>query len=159
MDSIDIIDPSYGSNVDGTGSLVSNQIKFKKESRQRIKAAANRFKNLTRENVEAQVERKFEDMIAADVAETKEKIRENESQVQEEIIESINNVSREEFNDEFKQTIKEKSDHAKRLEARVQALEAKDVDAYVSTLKPIPLVRFKPLKIKPVNYNTTYEDL
>ena len=30
MDSIDVLDPSYGNPTDGTGSLVSNQIKFKK---------------------------------------------------------------------------------------------------------------------------------
>ena len=62
MDSINIIDPSYGNPTDGTGSLVSNQIKFKKESRNNIEKAARQFRELSRDNVVEHVENKMIEM-------------------------------------------------------------------------------------------------
>ena len=62
MDSINIIDPSYGNPTDGTGSLVSNQIKLKKESRGKIEGVNRRFKQLTREGVVEHIEKKMENM-------------------------------------------------------------------------------------------------
>lgn len=158
MDSINIIDPSYGNPTDGTGSLVSNQIKFKKESRANIENKG-KLKKLNKEEVVERVEEKLENITPAEVEENKEVIRDTRDEVVDDFTNEIQEASMEEMSQEgFKKSIKEKSEYAKRLEERVQALEAKDIDAYVSTLKPVPYVRHKPLKIKPTNYATTYEN-
>lgn len=158
MDSINIIDPSYGNPTDGTGSLVSNQIKFKKESRANIENKG-RLKKLNREEVVERVEEKLENITPAEVEEAKEVIRDTKDEVIDDFTNEIQEASMEEMNqEEFKKGIKEKSEYARRLEERVQALEARDIDDYVSTLKPVPYVRHKPLKIKPSNYATTYEN-
>ena len=58
MDSIDVLDPSYGNPTDGTGSLVSNQIKF------------NDYQNINRGSllkVRGKVERRLDEIqIIAD---------------------------------------------------------------------------------------------
>ncbi len=158
MDSINIIDPSYGNPTDGTGSLVSNQIKLKKESRGKIEGVNRRFKQLTREGVVEHIEKKMENMTPEEAADKKEAMRDNFEDTTDEIVEEVKDTPIEEMNKEFTKRIKEKSEYARTLEARVQALEERDVDEYVATLKPIPWSRRKPLKIKPGNYVTAYKN-
>ena len=143
MDSINIIDPSYGNPTDATGSLVSNQIKFKQ---------------LSRKNIEAVVAKQLHSMDIVQFNEKKDNIRDEYENTVDEIVTTVQSTPVEEMNQEFKETVKQKSDYARRLEERVQALIAMDADRYVSTLKPIPFGKAKPLKIKPANYKITYEN-
>lgn len=161
MDSINIIDPSYGNPTDGTGSLVSNQIKFKKESRNNIEKAARaiRFKELSRDNVAEHVEGQMNEMSNEEAVEKEIAMEDRADIVREEVVEQIAETPAEKVTDAaVSKSIKEKSDYAKRLEARVNALEAVDVDAYVNTLKPIPFSATKPLKIKPGNYSVVQKN-
>ena len=131
MDSINIIDPSYGNPTDGTGSLVSNQIKFKKESRNNIEKAARaiRFKELSRESVAEHVEGQMNEMSNEEVAGKEIAMKDRADIVREEVVEQIAETPAEKVTDAaVSKSIKEKSDYAKRLEARVNALEALDVD-------------------------------
>lgn len=156
MDSIDVLDPSYGNPTDGTGSLVSNQIKFKKESRERIENVARKFRQLSRQAVAEHVEETFDNLPLGEAEEREEVINDRFEEITDEIVDQVKTTPVEDMNQEFKKTIKKKSEYARRLEARVEALEAKDVDAYVATLKPVPFYKHKPIKIKPVNFATTY---
>ena len=74
MDSINVLDPSYGNPTDGTGSLVSNQIKFKKESRNNIERVGRQFRQLSREGVTEQVANQMIDMSAEEVEKKEEAI-------------------------------------------------------------------------------------
>ena len=161
MDTINVIDPSYGgpeNPTDATGSLVSNQIKFKSESRQKIEGVARQFRELSRKGVEEQVEERMDNMSDREIAAASDVIADQATEVTKELTDDIIATPVDDMNAEFTKTIKEKSDYAKRLEARKEALEARDVEDYVSTLKPIKFENAKPLKIKAVHYNITHEN-
>lgn len=158
MDSINIIDPSYGNPTDGTGSLVSNQIKFKKESRNNIEKAASQFRKLSRENIVEHVENKMIEMPDEEIDQNIAAMESKAEEAREEIVNAISETPRENMDETFNKTIKEKSDYAKRMEERIKALGALDADEYVSTLKPIPFGAAKPLKIKPGNYSIVHEN-
>lgn len=155
MDTINIIDPSLGDSanpVDGTGSVVRNSIKFKEDSRRNVENAVRRFKQLSREGVKVQVEQHMVQEPEAKIDGVEEKVEE----VKNEVVSEVAETPLEKMDEEFNKVIKEKSEYAKRLEERVNALNALDVDAYVNTLKPIAFEKYKPLKIKPANFSTTY---
>ena len=134
MDSIDLIDPSYGERTDGTGSLVSNQIKLK---------------GVSRSNIEKRVANAFNHMAPAEVEEAVGEVKEKIEEVKDEIQENLASASIEDMDANFVKMLKEKSEYAKTLEKRVEALEAKDVEMFVATFK---LEKSKPIKIKPTNF-------
>ena len=158
MDTINIIDPSYGDPTDGTGSLVSNQIKFKSESRQKIEGVARQFRQLSRKGVVEQVEKRMDDMSDREIAKASEVIADKATEATKELTDDIIATPVDDMNEDFTRTIKEKSDYAKRLEERKEALGARDADDYVDTLKPIKFENAKPLKIKAVHYKKTYDN-
>ncbi len=143
MDSINILNPSYGNPTDGTGSLVSNQIKFKE---------------LSRKNVERHMYNKMQEMNKREVKQAEQVISDKATEVTQEVTDQIVNTPVEAMDNTFTETIKEKSEYAKRLEARIEALEARDAKMYVDTLKPIKFENAKPLKIRDVNYKTTHDN-
>ncbi len=134
MDSIDLIDPSYGERTDGTGSLVSNQIKLK---------------GVSRSNIEKRVAKAFNHMAPEDVKEAVEEVEEKIEEVKDEIQEDLAATPVENIDANFVKMLKEKSEYAKTLEKRVAALEAKDVEMFVGTFN---LEKSKPIKIKPTNF-------
>ena len=158
MDSINVLDPSYGNPTDGTGSLVSNQIKFKKESRNNIERVGRQFRQLSREGVTEQVANQMIDMSAEEVEKKEEAISNQIDEVKQEIVDMAVAAPTEEP-EKVLEAIKEKSDYAKRLEERIVALETLDADKFVSTLKPIAFHSAKPLKIKPGNYSVVSENV
>lgn len=158
MDSINVLDPSYGNPTDGTGSLVSNQIKFKKESRNNIERVGRQFRQLSREGVTEQVANQMIDMSAEEVERKEEAISNQIDEVKQEIVDMAVAAPIEETA-KVLEAIKEKSDYAKRLEERIVALETLDADKFVSTLKPIAFHSAKPLKIKPGNYSVVSENV
>lgn len=158
MDSINVLDPSYGNPTDGTGSLVSNQIKFKKESRNNIERVGRQFRQLSREEVTDQVANQMIDMSVEEVERKEEAISSQIDETKQEVVDMAVAAPTEEP-EKVLEVIKEKSDYVKRLEERIVALETLDADKFVSTLKPIPFHSAKPLKIKPGNYGVVSENV